>query len=208
MQDGLGCEESFLLASFPSVGIQARGLGSSNAPRLPGQGDSNVFLLPDHNTASRGYRGGDLDDDTTPVSRPLNIAHNTLPQDFAQMGLRPQFSSSKLPLDSDPRTIHRGNRRDAAIRRNRTCQKCSPPHGERLYRLVGFGPADVKARMRLIFMLEKDSIGPIHGLFEALRRFPRRGRTGTFRPRKPRKTQPGSLFSPGTARAKTQSGNL
>jgi hypothetical protein len=24
MQDGLGCEESFLLASFPSVGIQAR----------------------------------------------------------------------------------------------------------------------------------------------------------------------------------------
>jgi len=33
-----------------------------------------------HNTASRGYREGDLDDDSAPVSRPLNMAHNTLPQ--------------------------------------------------------------------------------------------------------------------------------
>jgi hypothetical protein len=41
-----------------------------------------------HNTTSRGYRGGDLDDDSTPVSRPLDIAHNTLPQDFAQLGRR------------------------------------------------------------------------------------------------------------------------
>jgi hypothetical protein len=43
-----------------------------------------------HNTAFRGYRGGELDDDSTSVSRPLNIAHNTLPQVFAQMGLLPQ----------------------------------------------------------------------------------------------------------------------
>src|SRR5262245_19467958 len=40
-----------------------------------------------HNTASRGYQGGDLHDESTPVSRPLNIAHNTLPQVFARMGL-------------------------------------------------------------------------------------------------------------------------
>ncbi len=43
-----------------------------------------------HNTASRGYRRGELDDDSAPVNRPLNIAHNTLPQVFARMGLLPQ----------------------------------------------------------------------------------------------------------------------
>ena len=42
-----------------------------------------------HNTASRGYRRGELDDNSTPVNRPLNIAHNTLPQVFARMGLLP-----------------------------------------------------------------------------------------------------------------------
>jgi hypothetical protein len=42
-----------------------------------------------HNTASGGYQAGELDDDSTPVSRPLNIAHNTLPQVFARMGLLP-----------------------------------------------------------------------------------------------------------------------
>ena len=47
-----------------------------------------------HNTASRGYRGGELDDDSTPVSRPLNMAHNTLPQVFARMGLLPQVLMS------------------------------------------------------------------------------------------------------------------
>ena len=44
-----------------------------------------------HNTASSGYRGGELDDDSTPVSRPLNMAHNTLPQVFARMGLLPLY---------------------------------------------------------------------------------------------------------------------
>ena len=43
-----------------------------------------------HNTASGGYQGGELVDDSPPVIRPLNIAHNTLPQVFAQMGLLPQ----------------------------------------------------------------------------------------------------------------------
>ena len=46
-----------------------------------------------HNTASRGYQGGELDEDSTPVSRPLNIAHNTLPQVFARMGLLPHPGS-------------------------------------------------------------------------------------------------------------------
>jgi hypothetical protein len=41
------------------------------------------------NTASRGYRGSELDDDSSPVSQPVNIAHNTLPQVFARMGLGP-----------------------------------------------------------------------------------------------------------------------
>ena len=45
-----------------------------------------------HNTASRGYRRGELDDDSTPVNRPLNIAHNTLPQVFARMGLLPRIA--------------------------------------------------------------------------------------------------------------------
>jgi hypothetical protein len=80
-----------------------------------------------------------------------------------------------------------GSGREAAIRRNRTCQKCSSPHGEGLHRLVGFGAADVKARTRLPFMLEKDSIRLIHGLFESRRRFPRRGRPGTLGSRQPRK---------------------
>src|SRR5262249_226613 len=43
-----------------------------------------------HNTASRGYQGGELDDDSTPVSQPLKISHNTLPQVLARMGLLPQ----------------------------------------------------------------------------------------------------------------------
>ena len=47
-----------------------------------------------HNTASRDYQGGELDDDSPPVSRPLNIAHNTLPQVFARMGLLPQMGRS------------------------------------------------------------------------------------------------------------------
>ena len=42
-----------------------------------------------HNTAFVGHPGGELDDDFPPVSRPLNIAHNTLPQVFARMGLLP-----------------------------------------------------------------------------------------------------------------------
>jgi hypothetical protein len=37
----------------------------------------------------QGLSGAQLDDDATPVSRPLNIAHNTLPQVFARMGLLP-----------------------------------------------------------------------------------------------------------------------
>jgi hypothetical protein len=43
---------------------------------------------------------GDLDDDSTPVSRPLNIAHNTLPQVFARMGLLPliRIHRGKLEL--------------------------------------------------------------------------------------------------------------
>jgi hypothetical protein len=44
-----------------------------------------------HNTATKGYRGGELNDNHPPVSRPLNIAHNTLPQDFEQMGLLPHM---------------------------------------------------------------------------------------------------------------------
>ena len=44
-----------------------------------------------HNTASRGYQGGELVDDSAPVSWPLNIAHNTLPQVFARMGLPPHL---------------------------------------------------------------------------------------------------------------------
>ena len=51
-----------------------------------------------HNTTSRGYRGGELDDDSTPVSRPLNIAHNTLPQVFARMGLLPRIARPKAEL--------------------------------------------------------------------------------------------------------------
>ena len=50
-----------------------------------------------HNTASKGYRRGELDDDSTPVNRPLNIAHNTLPQVFARMGLLPH-SERRGPL--------------------------------------------------------------------------------------------------------------
>src|SRR5262249_31369650 len=45
-----------------------------------------------HNTASRGDQGGELDHDSPPVSRPLNIAHNTLPQVFARMGPLPQHA--------------------------------------------------------------------------------------------------------------------
>ena len=52
-----------------------------------------------HNTASRGYRGGQLDDESTPVSRPLNIAHNTLPQDSAQMGLLPLLRDGLMGQD-------------------------------------------------------------------------------------------------------------
>ena len=58
-----------------------------------------------HNTASKGYRRGELDDDSTPVNRPLNIAHNTLPQVFARMGLLPHPGLSVLsscPGDTDP----------------------------------------------------------------------------------------------------------
>jgi hypothetical protein len=43
----------------------------------------------------QGLSGAKLDDDATPVSRPLNIAHNTLPQVFARMGLLPQNRISK-----------------------------------------------------------------------------------------------------------------
>jgi hypothetical protein len=53
-----------------------------------------------HNTASKGYRRGELDDDSTPVNRPLNIAHNTLPQVFARMGLLPQVELTKLRDES------------------------------------------------------------------------------------------------------------
>ena len=42
-----------------------------------------------HNTASMSYQGGELDEDSTPVSRPFNMAHNTLPQVFADLGLLP-----------------------------------------------------------------------------------------------------------------------
>ena len=47
-----------------------------------------------HNTASRGYRGGERVEDSPPVSRPLNMAHNTLPQVFARMGLLPHVEQT------------------------------------------------------------------------------------------------------------------
>ena len=48
-----------------------------------------------HNTASRGYRGGELGT-PAPVGRPLNIAHNTLPQVFARMGLLPPMGKESI----------------------------------------------------------------------------------------------------------------
>ena len=102
----------------------------------------------------------------------------------------------------------RGSGWEAAIGRNRTCQKCSSPHGKGPHRLVGFGVDDAKARTRLILIHEEDAIGRVHGRLKSLRRFPRRGRTGTFQPQLPRKTQPGYLFGPETARAKPRNGNL
>jgi hypothetical protein len=49
---------------------------------------------------------GELDEDSTPVSRPLNIAHNTLPQVFARMGLLPlmEFLPESLRRDRMPYT--------------------------------------------------------------------------------------------------------
>jgi hypothetical protein len=82
------------------------------------------------------------------------------------------------------------------------------PHGEGLHHLVRFRVADEKVRTRVILILEEDPSGRVHGCFVSLQRFPRRGRTGTFQLRPPRKAQPGSLFSPGTARAIIQDGNL
>ena len=46
-----------------------------------------------YNTASRGYQGGELVDDSPLVSRPLNIAHNTLPQVFARMRPLPHYDT-------------------------------------------------------------------------------------------------------------------
>jgi hypothetical protein len=51
----------------------------------------------------------------------------------------------------------RGNGREAAIRRNRTYQKCSSPHGKRPHRLVACKVVDVRERERLSLMLEEDS---------------------------------------------------
>jgi hypothetical protein len=62
----------------------------------------------------QGLSGAKLDDDATPVSRTLNIAHNTLPQVFARMGLLPLDGK---PLMKNPRS---GARRSAALGPNPT----------------------------------------------------------------------------------------
>src|SRR5262245_52327910 len=74
--------------------------------------------------------------------------------------------------DSGAITPNGGSRREAAIRRNRTCQKCSAPHGRRQHRLVEFGVADEKASEQLILMFEEHSNRLVHGLSEWSRQFP------------------------------------
>jgi hypothetical protein len=49
----------------------------------------------------QGLSGAKLDDDATPVSRPLNIAHNTLPQVFTRMGLLPQEQEIGIRIDRE-----------------------------------------------------------------------------------------------------------
>src|SRR6516165_7257676 len=51
----------------------------------------------------------------------------------------------------------RGNGREAAIRRNRTYQKWSSPHGKGPHRLDVCRVTDVKVREQLILLLEEDS---------------------------------------------------
>jgi hypothetical protein len=97
---------------------------------------------------------------------------------------------SRKVIEGD-RVSRGGIRREAAIRRNRTCHKCSSPHGERLYRLVGFGAADVKARTRLPFMLAKDSIGPTQGSSSHSGDFPAGGEPALCGRENPGKTEPG-----------------
>ena len=53
-----------------------------------------------HNTASKGYQRGELVDVSPPVIRPLNIAHNTLPQVFADLGLLPHQPDRGLRLEA------------------------------------------------------------------------------------------------------------
>src|SRR5262249_28645067 len=87
-----------------------------------------------HDTATRGDRGGELDDDSRPVSRPLDIAHNTLLQVFARVGLLPRddWRRSGLPRGSGRILFRPGDpsrpvsahcpaeRRAAWLRRTRT----------------------------------------------------------------------------------------
>jgi hypothetical protein len=72
-----------------------------------------------HNTATRGYQTGEMGERSAPVSRPLNIAPNTLPQVFAWMGLGP-------PVNATPR------RRGEII-------KVKDPSATGTYKIVGLG---------------------------------------------------------------------
>jgi hypothetical protein len=80
-----------------------------------------------HNTASRGYRGGELDDDSTPVSWPLNIAHNTLPQVFARLGLLPPLAASVDPTDARKATVRRIGRSDRRAQGDRPTHRSIRP---------------------------------------------------------------------------------
>ena len=89
-----------------------------------------------------------------------------------------------------------GNGREAAIRRNRTCQMCSEPHREGPHRLFILGGDVAVVRRKLPRLSERS------------RRFPRTDRTGSFPSCRARKRQPERPVLPETARSGMQSGNL
>ncbi len=80
------------------------------------------------------------------------------------------------------------------MRRSRTCQKWSAPHGEGPHPLVGSRVDDEKAGTRLIHMPEEDSIGRVHGRFESPGGgdFPVGGEPALLSPDNPGKHSPGA----------------
>ena len=101
MQDGLGCEESFLLASFPSVGIQARCVTLIAPPGYPRVGKAHHMAKGDRWSDDRDVKVREMRNAETILETIVNVAD----EGCRDSGIR---SLESYLRSKDSRVVRRG----------------------------------------------------------------------------------------------------